>query len=72
MPPRPDIRANTPGFSHIAFVVDDLRQTVDLVLAEGGTEIGVQSEVEVAGVGRLTFQYVTDPEGNNIEVQHWG
>jgi catechol 2,3-dioxygenase-like lactoylglutathione lyase family enzyme len=71
MPPRPDIRANTPGFSHIAFVVDDLRRVVDRVVAEGGTEIGQRSDVEVSGVGHLTFQYVADPEGNIIEVQHW-
>lgn len=28
-------------------------------------------ERDVPGVGVLTFQYVADPEGNMIEVQHW-
>jgi predicted enzyme related to lactoylglutathione lyase len=27
--------------------------------------------VEVAGVGTITFAYLTDPEGNVIEVQRW-
>jgi catechol-2,3-dioxygenase len=27
--------------------------------------------VEVAGAGSITFAYLTDPEGNIVEVQRW-
>ena len=71
MTERPDIRANTPGFSHVAFAVDDVTETAAAVLAEGGSAIGDLTEREIAGAGRLTFQYVADPEGNIIELQRW-
>ncbi len=68
---RPDIRLNTPGFSHIAFGVADVREVAERVVAKGGSTVGEPQEVEVAGMGRLTFQYVADPEGNLIELQTW-
>jgi predicted enzyme related to lactoylglutathione lyase len=71
MPPRPPLEANTPGFSHIAFAVDDVCQARDAVLSHGGREVGTNEEIEVAGIGRLSFQYVADPEGNIIEIQQW-
>lgn len=67
--PRPDIRANTPGFSHIAFVVDDVDDVARFVLAEGGSTVGAVECVTINGVGRLKLQYLADPEGNIIEVQ---
>ena len=71
MPERPAIAPNTPGFSHIAFAVDDVAATADAVLDHGGSPIGDRTERDVPGVGRLTFQYVADPEGNIVEIQHW-
>ncbi len=68
---RPTIQPNTPGFSHIAFAVDDVAATADAVLANGGSALGDLTEREIAGVGRLTFRYVADPEGNIIELQSW-
>ena len=68
---RPEIRANTPGFSHIAFRVDDVPSIAQRVLAEGGSEVGEVGHVTVDGVGQLELQYLSDPEGNIIEVQHW-
>lgn len=71
MPEHPRVRPNTPGFSHIAFAVDDVAATVRAVLERGGSTIGQLVEREFPGVGLLTFQYVADPEGNIIEVQNW-
>lgn len=67
----PIIKPNTPGFSHIAFAVDDVVMTVQAVVEAGGTEVGTLTVREITGVGVVTFQYVTDPEGNIIEIQHW-
>jgi predicted enzyme related to lactoylglutathione lyase len=68
---RPNIGPNTPGFSHIAFVVDDLVGTARQVTEQGGGEVGDVGEVSIDAVGRLKLQYLTDPEGNIIELQQW-
>lgn len=39
------------------------------MLAAGGGEVGKVVSNDVGGVGRITFAYLTDPEGNIIEVQ---
>jgi len=70
MPERPEIRPNTPGFSHIAFRVDDVQSVANDVLSNGGSKVGEIEQVDIAGVGVLQFQYVADPEGNIIEIQH--
>ncbi len=71
MPEHPTVRANTPGFSHIAFAVDDVREVAERILTHGGSAMGELTVREVQGVGTLTFQYLADPEGNIIEVQNW-
>jgi predicted enzyme related to lactoylglutathione lyase len=71
MPERPEIRPNTPGFSHIAFAVDDVAKTAEAVFDAGGRPVGELTTREVPGVGILTFQYVGDPEGNIVEIQNW-
>jgi predicted enzyme related to lactoylglutathione lyase len=68
---RPEIKANTPGFSHIAFSVDDVDEISRVIVANGGRPVGEREEVEVADIGRLEIRYLTDPEGNIIEVQKW-
>ena len=65
------VAANRPGFGHIAFHVDDVRATRERVLASGGGELGGIVQHLVAGVGMLTFLYMTDPEENVIEIQNW-
>ena len=69
---RPATAINRPGFAHIAFSVDDVEATREAVLTAGGGTVGQVVSLEVAGAGRITFVYLTDPEGNIIEVQHWG
>jgi predicted enzyme related to lactoylglutathione lyase len=69
--PRP-AAANRPGFAHIAFAVDDVEAARKAVLAVGGGELGELVTVDIPGAGRITLIYVTDPEGNIIELQRWG
>lgn len=68
---RPTSAANRPGFAHIAFAVDDVAVARGLVLAAGGGSVGEVVSVPVVGAGTVTFAYVTDPEGNIIELQRW-
>jgi predicted enzyme related to lactoylglutathione lyase len=51
--------------------VDDVQGAQDAVLAAGGAAVGDIQSLEIPGVGQITFGYVTDPEGNVIELQHW-
>jgi predicted enzyme related to lactoylglutathione lyase len=56
---------------HIAFVVDDVEAARDAVIAGGGQTVGKLVSTEIYGAGVVTFIYVTDPEGNVIELQRW-
>ncbi len=70
-PDGPAAKANQPGFGHIAFAVDDVAAAREAVLAAGGGSVGEVVTAHVEGRGTLTETYVTDPEGNIIELQHW-
>lgn len=61
--------ANRPGFGHIAFRVPDVAAAREAVLAAGGHDLGKIVQVDVPGRGALHFVYMTDPEGNIIELQ---
>ncbi len=63
--------ANRRGLGHLAFAVDDVAAVLEAILAHGGAALGRLTETEVVGVGRLTFVYARDPEGNIIELQSW-
>jgi predicted enzyme related to lactoylglutathione lyase len=65
------ITPNATGFAHIAFAVDNVPATAQAVIDHGGSSIGNLTEREVPAVGRLTFRYMADPEGNIIEIQRW-
>jgi len=67
----PKRAANRPGFSHIAFAVDDVQAARAAVLTAGGKDHGKLVDREYPGVGTLTVIYVCDPEGNIIELQKW-
>ena len=71
MPEHSEVKPNSPGFSHIAFEVDDVAATAQAIFDRGGSAIGELTVREVPGVGLLTFQYVADPEGNIVEIQNW-
>jgi predicted enzyme related to lactoylglutathione lyase len=67
-----DLKAiNQPGFAHIAFAVDDVEMARDAVLEAGGGIVGQLTTVKIPNAGTITFIYVTDPEGNIIELQKW-
>lgn len=68
---RPETKANREGFGHIAFEVDDVPNALREVLSHGGSAVGKVVSRDVPGVGLLTFVYVSDPEGNIIELQNW-
>ncbi|TKR29840.1 VOC family protein [Luteimonas gilva] len=65
----PEAAVNRPGFGHIAFIVDDVPAAREAVLAAGGKSIGEVVTLTNALGKRLTWVYVTDPEGNVIELQ---
>jgi predicted enzyme related to lactoylglutathione lyase len=71
MPERPPFHPNTPCFAHIAFAVDDVGAAARAVFDNGGSAVGELTTRELPGAGVITFQYVADPEGNIIEIQHW-
>jgi len=58
------------GFGHIAFQVDDIARVRNHVLAAGGTAVGDIVTTQ-AGDRHVPWCYVTDPEGNGIELQTW-
>jgi predicted enzyme related to lactoylglutathione lyase len=60
---------NRPGFGHIAFSVDDVEAAQQAILQGGGRTVGEIVTLQVATGARNTWCYVTDPEGNIIELQ---
>ncbi len=62
---------NRPGFAHIAFQVEDVESAREAVLQAGGGRVGEVVTRAIPGAGQITFVYVTDPEGNIIELQSW-
>ena len=62
---------NRPGYGHIAFSVDDVPSAREAVLQAGGRALGEVVTLQTATGGRVTFCYVTDIEGNIVELQSW-
>lgn len=65
--------ANHPGFAHIAFEVDDVRETLAKVLEHGGSTVGELVTVDNPNGDnkRAVFVYARDIEGNIVELQSW-
>lgn len=63
--------ANRPGFGHIAFAVASVPEARNAVLAAGGRTVGEVVTLTTATGAKVTWCYVTDPEGNIIELQAW-
>ena len=61
--------ASRPGLGHIAFAVEDVTAVKADVLEAGGGAVGEVVSVETPGAGGIEFTYLTDPEGNIIEIQ---
>jgi predicted enzyme related to lactoylglutathione lyase len=62
---------NRPGFGHIAFLVDEVASAQKSVLQAGGKAVGEIVTLQVATGAKVTWCYVTDLEGNIIELQSW-
>ena len=60
-----------PGFAHIAFEVPDVETKRREILEWGGRDVGELVTLDIPGAGRLTLIYMTDPEGNIVELQKW-
>lgn len=71
MEDKPAPAANRQGYGHVAFEVDDVAEMRKWILDHGGRDLGEIAETDVPGVGRLVFTYMTDPEGNILEIQRW-
>ncbi len=62
---------NRPGFGHLAFAVASVPEARAEVLARGGGAVGKVVTLPTPAGDRVTWCYVTDPEGNAIELQSW-
>jgi predicted enzyme related to lactoylglutathione lyase len=69
MPERLPPACNQPGYAHIAFAVDDVPAARAAVLSAGGMPVGEVVSTPAGEGVVLTWCYVTDPEGNIIELQ---
>ena len=64
-------RVNRPGFGHIAFEVASVTDAREEVLASGGAPVAEVVTLTTSQGRKVTMCYVTDPEGNIIELQSW-
>jgi catechol 2,3-dioxygenase-like lactoylglutathione lyase family enzyme len=62
---------NRPGFGHLAFEVASVEEARAEVLAAGGRAVGQVVTLTTAAGRHVTWCYVTDPEGNILELQSW-
>lgn len=67
----PSPAVNRPGLGHIAFSVDDVPGAREVILASGGGAIGEVVTLPLPTGARVTWCYMSDPEGNIIELQSW-
>ena len=67
----PSTAVNRPGYGHLAFEVGSVAEARTLVLEAGGRPVGDIVTLERPGGRHVTWCYVTDPEGNIVELQSW-
>ncbi|MFZ7134535.1 MAG: VOC family protein [Eubacteriales bacterium] len=59
------------GIAHLAFEVDDVEESLKLVIEAGGSTVGEVVHADYEDGRRATFIYVRDIEGNILELQSW-
>lgn len=62
---------NRCGLAHLAFEVNDVEETLELLLKEGGAQIGEVVKADYEDGRKAVFVYAADCEGNIIELQNW-
>jgi len=62
---------NRPGYGHLAFEVGSVEEARREVLASGGRAVGETVTLTTSVGARVTWCYVTDLEGNILELQKW-
>ena len=62
---------NSEGFAHIAFSVENVSDTLKLLIENGGSCVGEVVNAVIDNVGKINVVYARDPEGNIIEIQKW-
>ena len=67
----PPPAVNRPGFAHLAFEVAAVEEARREILEAGGQAVGEVVTLTTSAGTRVTWCYVTDPEGNIIELQAW-
>jgi len=68
----PPPAVNRPGLAHLAFEVAAVDEARREILAAGGQAVGEVVTLTTSAGTQVTWCYVTDPEGNIIELQAWG
>jgi catechol 2,3-dioxygenase-like lactoylglutathione lyase family enzyme len=64
------ITPNRLGYGHIAFLVDNIEKILQKALANGAKKIGEIVTKEYPK-GITSYIYISDPEGNIVEIQKW-
>lgn len=67
-PPR---SVNRIGYGHICFQVSNVKTMREHILKMGGGKVGDVVTLSPSASASVTWCYVTDPEGNIIELQRW-
>jgi len=69
--PTDPMQPNSSGIGHLAFEVEDVSSILQKLIKHGGSSQGVIISKQVSGVGKITFVYARDPDGNILELQSW-
>ena len=66
-------KTNRTGIAHLAFEVDDVRETLKKLIENGGSMVGELVTIDNPNNDnkRAAFVYARDIEGNIIELQSW-
>ncbi len=67
----PQPAVNQPGLAHLAFEVASVVDARGEILRAGGAAVGEVVTLTTTVGARVTWCYVTDPEGNILELQSW-